>query len=621
MPLISQLPSATGAEAADTVPISQGGVAKAVSVGNLLAGVQPAILTARGTLLGRKSLGEGGPEEIAVGAGLVLNEGTLAAAGGDLTALTPISVVTSGDRMIVVSEGALKLAPVDLPHDVYSAGEHITIDDHGVISAAWPGDETGGSYSLTSFSNLPILLTASALDRVPIEHDGTIHAVSHAGFLNGRTIDQVQSAGDPSDSDTLLVGQGGSVMLRQSLGAIWHWMTSRLSALRIPVVEVSTDTTLDATVHNGRILACIAPITLGVVLGNLGSGFHCEIVNLSSGDLMLDSAIMSASGSHVVPPCQVALVRCVMTSAGTTAYAAMIGGTVGPLPPGAPANLSLVSLSGNAAQVTWDPPTSGGSVAGYVLHRRTAETSAWAIVADGATGSSFTFEGLVQGINYEVAVAATNVAGRSVLSNILQIAVPSGAASPGVVTNLSATTQGTSSILLTWGVPTNGGAPTSYTVQYRQSGVPTWSNSVAGVAATTLTVSSLTPGTTYELRVFAMNEGGAGPATAPVSATTLPLTGAVTSVAWNLVPAGPYTAGVGSIGVNARIQPADAAVHFGFSQSLAQRPSEWTAGIHVNTDFWAAYVPTPPNSGSWYAWVEGTDGSAATPYSTPFAVI
>jgi hypothetical protein len=42
---------------------------------------------------------------------------------------------------------------------------------------------------------------------------------------------------------------------------------------------------------------------------------------------------------------------------------------------------------------------------------------------------------------------------------------------------------------------------------------------------------------------------------------------------------------------------------------------------YVNTDLWGSYVSTPAVAGTWYAWVEGTDGSKSTVYPTPFTVI
>lgn len=40
----------------------------------------------------------------------------------------------------------------------------------------------------------------------------------------------------------------------------------------------------------------------------------------------------------------------------------------------------------------------------------------------------------------------------------------------------------------------------------------------------------------------------------------------------------------------------------------------------VNTDLWGAYVSAPSTLGSWYAWVEGIDGSTPTVFPTPFLV-
>jgi hypothetical protein len=69
MPTIQQLPRATAVMEDDTLPVSQGGVARAVPVATLLDGTQPALTLAAGTLLGRVSKGAGGPEPVAIGPG------------------------------------------------------------------------------------------------------------------------------------------------------------------------------------------------------------------------------------------------------------------------------------------------------------------------------------------------------------------------------------------------------------------------------------------------------------------------------------------------------------------------------------------------------------------------
>jgi hypothetical protein len=100
----------------------------------------------------------------------------------------------------------------------------------------------------------------------------------------------------------------------------------------------------------------------------------------------------------------------------------------------------------------------------------------------------------------------------------------------------------------------------------------------------------------------------------------LAATGLVTSIVWNLAPFGSYTHGSGAIGVNAHVNPASALIRFGFSTSATIPPTSWVDGIVVNTDLWAAYVPTPSTVGTWYAWAQGSDGSASIVYSTPFTV-
>ena len=64
MPTIRQLPHATQANSEDQIPISQAGETKATTVGALLSGLQPAIIIESGTLLGRTSVGPGGPEPV-----------------------------------------------------------------------------------------------------------------------------------------------------------------------------------------------------------------------------------------------------------------------------------------------------------------------------------------------------------------------------------------------------------------------------------------------------------------------------------------------------------------------------------------------------------------------------
>lgn len=375
MPTITQLPQTQTVSAADAIPISQGGAAHSVSVGTLLSSTQATIVVPQGSLLGRTSLGAGGPEQIAIGSGLVLNATTLQAVAAGVTTASEIV-------------------------------------------------------------SLPSTATASAADLIAISQAGTEYAIAYASLLNGQTIDQAQPATAVSDGDSFWVAQGSNTMVRQTFSAVWPWIASKLVTFKPPVVEIAVNTTLDGTVHNGRVLVCSQPVTLTPIVANLGSGFQCEVLNLSAGSVVLAGVVVYSNGAAALAAGQAATIRCITYSGGTILYA---------------------------------------------------------FLGDG------------------------------------------GVASPP--------------------------------------------------------------------------EGG-----------TNPPAGAVTSIAWNVPPSGSFAHGTGVICVNAHATPATAALQFGFSLSATVHPTIWTAGVLVNTDLWGAYVPTPATAGTWYAWAAGTDGSAPTPYATPFVV-
>src|ERR1700758_823338 len=78
MPTLPQLPLAVIANPNDLIPIDNDGTTYAVSVGTLLASAQPNMTLGRGFLLGRLSTGAGGPEPVALGYGMTIDEGQLA---------------------------------------------------------------------------------------------------------------------------------------------------------------------------------------------------------------------------------------------------------------------------------------------------------------------------------------------------------------------------------------------------------------------------------------------------------------------------------------------------------------------------------------------------------------
>ena len=621
MPTIGQLPLLSAVDPADEIPLSHGGATQSISVGTLLSGTQPAILTPTGTLLGRQSLGPGGPEPISVGTGLGLQSNVLAATGADHAGFTDQTILELADQAVLSSGGSPKLLGLSLLRGLFSAGSNIAIDSAGTISAT-SASTSGVPISIAS---LPVTTTISESDLVGINQDGSNDSITYQNFLNGLTIDEAQAAAAVSDSDTVWVAQGSSTMVRQTFSAVLAWITFNQPSYHYPVVELTTNTTLDGTVHNGRILVCSQPVTLTPEFANMGSGFTCSVVNLSGGGLIFGAGIVSSSGVSGLPNGLSCTLQGITYSGGSVVYAS-IAGTVSQnseiIRPGAVTNLIVMGTSSNGVSLAWEASTSGGIVTSYTVQYRVTGTTGWTVANSGVIGVSYNVANLQPSSSYDFVILATNSVGAGLFSSVVTaITMTAGIVIPGQVTGLVASTSTSTGLTLEWLAPSVGSAPISYTIAYRQSGTTSWITFASGVSSATTTVTGLSAGVSYDFEVVASNALGSGTPAVVLSVSMASVGTSVATVRWNLPPSGTYTHGSGSIGVNAQITPATAPVQFGFSTSATVLPTAWTLAANVNTNLWGAYVNLPATPGTWFGWVEGVDGSLPTVYPTPFTVV
>ena len=627
MPTISQLPSATPITAADQVPISQGGTARAASVGALLASAQPAIIVDSPSLLGRTSLGSGGPEQINVGLGVSLSGGTLAANGSDHANFSPVSSLPAASDLVISNEGSPMLLKASLLRGLFSAGSNVAIDSNGIISATTTAS-SGASFEVGgSIAALKTITGLAGGDLVAVSQAGTDCAIPYDTFLGGVTIDQAQPAGPVNDSDLVWAAQGSDVMASQTFSAIWSWIANKLPSYRAPIIEITSDINLDTTIHNGRILICSQPVTLTPVANSMGSGFQCMVINASGGDLTLGSGFVSSNGSSTLLPWQSATLAYANYSGGTIAFASMATTASAPVAPitaipGQVDNLASAGATAATIALSWQPPTTGGQASSYIVQFRETGTTSWSGSTAAGAATSYQLTGLQPSTSYDIAVEAENAAGVGLSSAILTIATSDNvqAALPSVTGDLAATSTSSSAITLSWSSQTGTGAATSFTIQYRLTGVPAWTSSLAGITQNEAAISGLQPATSYDFSVFGVNADGAGPSSAVLTAVTQAPPQSVSLITWNLAPSGTYAVASGTVGVNAHVSPSASPIQFGFSLSASTPPSSWTAALLVNTDLWGAYVPIPSTTGSWYAWAEGLDGSAAAVSPSPFMV-
>jgi hypothetical protein len=617
MPTIQQLPAAADVSAADLIPLSQNGTTKATSVGALLATTQPAILLDRESLLGRVSIGSGSPEGIAVGTGLTFNTGTLVADGADHAGFQVAGSLEIDAELVISQQNTPMLMPATLLRGIFSAGENITIDNNGTISATGSSGTSINPGSDASISSLPALSSLSAEDLLIASHNGSNFAVSYGNLIDGVTIDQAQTAQAASDTDMIWVGQGGNTLAAQSFTAIWSWLTSKYPTYKAPILEITNSTTLISATHNNRLLICSQPVTLTPSVSSMGNGFQCNLLNVSSGNVTLGNGFVSSTGNTTLAPWQSATVFCGSYSGGSIVFAAVSAASATSVSaPGPASGLTLSAITSTGMTVFWLAPTSGGAASAYIVQFRVSGTSAWTS-SSAITGASFQIAGLQAGTAYDVAIQAINGSGGGPLSPIVTGSTSAPATSTPVVTGLTASAASSSSIQLTWSA--SGGAAQSFTVQYRLAGNSDWTSTISGLTGLSATVTGLSASASYEFVVFGINGSGSGAASNIATAATSAPAQSVTMITWNVGPSSSYARSSGSIGLNVHVSPPNGAVQFGLSSSATTPPTAWTAATYVNTDLWGVYLQTPATPGTWYAWVEGQDGSA-TSVSSPFTV-
>ncbi len=177
---------------------------------------------------------------------------------------------------------------------------------------------------------------------------------------------------------------------------------------------------------------------------------------------------------------------------------------------------------GNGIDVDFTPGASDATILGYQYR---LDGGDW--ITGSVIGTTMNIEGLINGREYTVEIRALNAIGPSEASN-------SGTATPRDVADApSALTAvgGDSEISLTWVAPVedNGSPVTDYVVQYATDPGGSYTTFADGTStSTTATVTGLSNGTDYHLRVGAVNAMGAGPWSPVAIATPYTLPGTPT---------------------------------------------------------------------------------------------
>ncbi len=484
----------------------------------------------------------------------------------------------------------------------------------GPAGAIGPQGPQGPAGSGASITGLPVVSAIGAADLVGISQGGVDHAITFQNLLDGETIDVAAAAAAASDTDRFWVGQGTSAMAAQSFAALWTWIAGHLPGYRRRVVELSTNTQLDGSVHNDAILVCSQPITISPAFITQGSGFTCSVVNVSGGNVTFAAGVTTSSGSQTLSTGQAAELCAFSYSGGNVVFAEFGGNGAPAIPPGQVTGLAVGVTTPSSVALTWQAPATGGTATGFTVNYRvTSAGGTWS--AQSASGTSLTVSGLAAATQYNFEVIANNAAGSSTASTVVTgttLAAPTQA--PGQVTGLTASGPTVSTVNLTWTAPSSGGAVASYTAQYRVTGGGGWTTAASGIVGTSYTVTGLAAATGYDFQVFAVNAAGNGAASAvatasttvaapgmptglaagTATATTMPLSwtapasgGAVASysVRWSPAGANTWTTVASITGTSTTISGLTASTSYDFEVQAvnAGGNSAWTAAVTAVT--------------------------------------
>lgn len=190
--------------------------------------------------------------------------------------------------------------------------------------------------------------------------------------------------------------------------------------------------------------------------------------------------------------------------------------------PGTPTGLAATPGNGQVT-LAWTAPTTGGAATYYRVFYKAGtassqptDTTAW---SPNPTASPVTITGLTNGTSYAFWVLAGNSEGESSLAGPAA-ATPAAAATAPAKPAPPTLSPGDGTLVATWAAPDDGGAAiTDYDVQVRAGASGAYSTWPHTGTARTVTISGLTNGTAYEVRIRATNSVGPSAWSDPRTAT------------------------------------------------------------------------------------------------------
>lgn len=174
-----------------------------------------------------------------------------------------------------------------------------------------------------------------------------------------------------------------------------------------------------------------------------------------------------------------------------------------------------VSPGDRQVSVTWKDPQAGGAVDNYLIEYKESSQPDASFKTFGTVAGNIrtsTVTGLTNGIAYTLRVTANNVSGSA--SSLGRSVVPTGTPSRPANQSYSA---GDGSVSINFSPPENNGGMEITNYAYSTDNGATWITRSPASTASPITISGITNGTTYSVKLRAINPFGAGDPSLPIS--------------------------------------------------------------------------------------------------------
>lgn len=315
----------------------------------------------------------------------------------------------------------------------------------------------------------------------------------------GTSVTSLDPAGTLTPAAIVAVNQGGVDV---------QTTAQKLATLVLPTVQLSADTILASAAHHNRKLVCTTALTLSLPAtpSALGDGFSCVVLNLSGAAVTLGAGITSTTGVGSIGTTQRVPLDGTLIGGTYTLLASLpsAGGSVSA--PGQVTGLTIGTVTGISAALSWTAPASGGLPTAYTVEYSSNSGSTWVVSSASVGGSPYTVTSLTNSTAYQFRVTATNSGGAGTSSATASTTTAPPVAGPVNALTLGAVTSTT--IAVSYTAPTTGGAVVSYSGKISTDTGVTYVTNAGAFNATGGTFTGLTAATPYKLEILATNGSG-----------------------------------------------------------------------------------------------------------------